>query len=406
MTFQLRCVAFILALPLLGLGLGCGGGGKAATPGPGRNASLAQTSSGSLPGTLALTLVNEGAAGGFQEVHLSLAAVDIRKRDGAWVSLPLATRGQRVELLNLQGREIQPITEAVALPTGTYDQVRIRLGSGHSLKLQGGEPERSLTAPESITATSLALEVQGGAKVDAVFTFRTAYAIRETPPKSGHFALQPFPSNCVDRRGTRSISGRLTWGSGGDPVAGVTVTAQHGGFFHRKVEKQRLLRTATTRADGTYTLDLLPPFGGHHPFTPYAVVVPPGLGPEAHGLTVGPRLSVESKFCDLALRPLEPNPGSVAVEPGSPFPAEDDGAEVLLLRYLPASDAWPAFPVIVGAQRRVWNEPAVFQAIRAGNYTVLERPSAGATGAGDPAGTAERIWTVTVSAGAQSVVRP
>lgn len=398
MIFQLRHVASTLMLPLLGLGLGCGGGGKDATPRPGANATLAQEPPEARPGTLALTLVNEGPAGGFQEVHLSLAAVEIRKGEGDWVPLPLSASGHRVELLNLQGSEVQPITEAVAVPLGTYDQVRLRLGSGHSLRLQGGEPVRDLTAPESITASSVALEVQGGAKVDAVFTFRTAYAIRETPPKSGHFALQPFPSNCVDRRGTRSISGKLTWGSGGDPVAGVTVTAQHG-FFHREVEKQRVLRTATTRADGTYTLDLLPPFGGHLPFTPYVVVVPPGLGPEAHGLTVGPRLSVENKVCDLALRPLEPNPGSVALDPGSPFQAEQDGAEVLLLQALPASGGWPAFPVIVGAQRQVWTEPVVFQAIRAGSYTVLERPSAGST-----AGAADRIWTVTVAPGGQSVV--
>jgi hypothetical protein len=314
-------------------------------------------------------MVDDGPSLGLQRVTLALAGVDLRQRDQAWVSLPLAPGAHQVELLNLEGRAVLPLAEGAAVPPGTYDQIRLRLQQGHvhSAQLAATGLVRDLAAPEELVATGLALAVTAGQTVDAVFLFSAAHAVQETTPGPGAYRLKPVQGRCLERASaTGHITGRVTWARGGGPVAGATVTAQ---FSSREVldpgkgyNRVQLARTVVTRADGSYDLDLLPQAAG-----PFRVVVLPAVGAQAHDLEVGPASTLPGgrTVCDLKVHAFQTEPGSIH---GATFPGFQAGSRhtATLVTKAAKAGAW----VIVGQTPFTENGPVDFEALSSGAYQV------------------------------------
>ena len=312
-------IGFLMVLLLLALapvlGAGCGSS-CCAVPSTGR---------------VSVTLVNDGPALGFEEVNLNMLGVDIKPPGGEWIALPLAAPGQGIELMRLQ--EHPPVlAQADEVPVGVYHQLRFRLAPGHSVQPQGGGPRRELAAPEAFEAMGLSVKVAGGADLDLVYKLATAHSIQETA--SGlRFLPLPRRRAWVNRGFTTAIRGRVTQAASGEPMAGITVMAQLAEPIQR--QDQRLFRTTTTRADGTYLLDLLPCDSF------FWVVVPPQAGPRAHRLQVSrtiasPPGAGQTATVDLALKPLRELLGWVEVPRVPARRAANPYQEVTLIETLPA----------------------------------------------------------------------
>ena len=338
-----RCV-WVFSMSL-GLVLGCGGGRESAPPPPPVPAPAP-------PGRVSLCLVNDGHLAGFEELRLNLVGLDLRRRGGDWVPLPLTS--QPVAVLELEAGAALPLVAGAEVPAGTYVEARFHLAPGHSVKLREGGLVRDLAGPGLITATGLQLHVASGATVDAAFTFPAARAVREAPPASGTFTLLPFHGAALDRGLCGAVRGRLTWPDG-RPAAGITVTAQrpgsHPGVMH-------VLRTATSRPDGAYELDLLPPGGA------VRVVVAPG---EGRGLQASRPLAPQPPaVCDLALTPPAGPPGSVEV-PG--FPGFHPAFQVheAVLPQAPGPQAEAVVVAVVPAEQA---GPLTFRGVPPGAYSL------------------------------------
>jgi hypothetical protein len=372
MFLQPRFLASLALIPALGLAVSCAGGGnnptgRAVAPaGDAKGTSLRQEPQGP-PAKVKFSVANDGPALGFEAVTVGLEGVAIRQGDHAWVDLPLAAGVHRVELLTPGGAAQATLAKAPAVPPGVYDQLRLTLAQGqvHSVQLTNGHHVRDLAVPKTLTASGLNLPVVPGGALEAVFAFPVAHAIRETAPGSGSYVLRAAISGALLDRGavSGSISGKVTWASGGAPVSGVTVTAQAAadGATH-------LLRTVTTGADGSYHLDLLPP-GTHH------VVVLPSLGVCAHDLALGtPALHEGKGQCDLTLQPLRARPASIQAPA---LPASAGHGAILLLRKVDQPGSKSSLWVIVGSSPAQERGPVVFEALGPGRYRIA-KPSGGA----------------------------
>jgi hypothetical protein len=362
MSHQIRYLALI---PALGLAVSCGGGGnnpsaRAVEPGAERKgASLAQEPQGP-PAKVKFSVANDGPAQGFQGVTLCLEGVAIRQGDHAWVDLSLVSGAHQLELLST-GKETATLAKSSAVPPGSYDQVRLTLAQSqvHAVHLASGHV-RDLAVPRTLTASGLNLPVTPSGAVEAVFAFPIAHAIRETAPGSGSYVLRAVTAGVLLDRGAApaSITGKVTWASGGAPVGGVTVTAQT-----VSAGEPDLLRTVATRADGSYVLDLLPP-GTHQ------VVVLPSLGVCAHDLALGtPVVQDGQSHCDLTLQPLRSHPASIQAPA---LPASAGHGPVRLLRKVDKLGGKAGAWVIVGCASASEHGPVVFEALGPGKYRLAK----------------------------------
>ena len=294
--------------------VGCSGGGEpgsgVATMGSTPNPSQAPCAT-----QVAITLVNEGVNAAIRGVTLDLTGVEIRTAHGPWLALPMNGLAKR---LDLQQDLPAPLIEAGELEPGTYEDLRFRLGDRHAFTAADGS-SHGLTAPPELVCPHAELRIRKGALTRLAVFVHATQAIRETHPGSGQFALQAHGLHCRLIEATGFISGRLATEGTGAPVAGALVTAQS---LLAGSQSAKVLRTTTSSADGSYTLNLLP-LGQD-----YRVVVQPGPDGPMHEVAVSDALHLgagapPSASRDFLLRPLPAGHwGRVRI---TSFPGRDPG---------------------------------------------------------------------------------
>ena len=193
----------------------------------------------------------------FKEIDLDIQQVQIHESASAtesgWVTL--GSPNKVVNLLALQGGVVETLTAGAGLPAGTYQQLRLILGSRNKVVLENGTPA-DLTIPSGMQ-TGIKIPgnftVAAGTTADIFIDFDAAHSIHIHEAGPGRtYLLRPVVQG-FDKAVTGSISGTLT-ASGGAALAGVEV-------FAEKTDgsgNATLVRTVRTGANGAYTLDLLP----------------------------------------------------------------------------------------------------------------------------------------------------
>jgi hypothetical protein len=210
--------------------------------------------SGAPSGTLSVHLVD--GAGDFAEVNLHVVQVSIHSDAAGWVIL--GTRDQTVNVLTLTGGVSATLADGATVPAGHYTQMRLLLGSGNTVML-ADETVHDLKVPSGLQSgvkLIVNFDVAPGTTRDVFIDFDAHRSIfLHAAGASGQYILRPV-IRAFDALATGSISGTLT-GSAGEgpeePLAGAVVTAQ---VLDAGVAS--IVRSATSGADGTYTLDLLP----------------------------------------------------------------------------------------------------------------------------------------------------
>lgn len=204
-------------------------------------------------GTIKVTLVDAPVTG-VQKLNLDIRTLEIASGGNGWITL--STPNKTVDLLSLVGGVSETLASGTTLAVGHYDQMRLVLGSGNSITLADGTTT-NLETPSAIRSGIKLLvnfDVTAGTTKDVWIDFDAAHSIQVTHTGGGSdkYILRPTV-RAVDKIATGSISGSLTATSGG-PLAGAAVMAETlDTTGHPKV-----VRTVYTRADGSYTLDLLP----------------------------------------------------------------------------------------------------------------------------------------------------
>jgi len=180
--------------------------------------------SSSKPGTVSVHLVD--GPGDFQEINLHVLRVEIHGDDG-WTTL--SEPGRTYDLLTLRGGVVATLARDVRLPAGHYTQLRLVLGTGNSVRPEGGAVE-DLEVPSGLRSglkivCETRLEEEGVRDLYIDFDGHRSIFLHETG--SGRYLLRPVV-HCVDHVATGFITGQLTTSAieGVTPLAGVSVTAQ------------------------------------------------------------------------------------------------------------------------------------------------------------------------------------
>jgi hypothetical protein len=137
---------------------------------------------------------------------------------------------------------------SLSLPAGSYAALRLSFEPSATLRLLDGS---TATVPLPVAQATAAVSLSVGDLVP------TEAAVLLDPGRclqvrGAARAFMPL-LQAVDRRRTGAVSGRITEAGGGG-IPGLVVTAQAFEAFG----EPRILRRTLTRADGSYTLDLLP----------------------------------------------------------------------------------------------------------------------------------------------------
>lgn len=225
--------SFQLMSVVLGFGLlaSCSGGDGTASP-------VTRTES-----NFSVHLV--GSPGdGVQALSLAIQKVELNGPQG-WVTV--ATPNAAFSLISLVDGSSAALATGANLAPGTYSSLRLTLGSGSTAQLTGGNalPLASV-APVFVLPFNLTMASQA---VDLTLIVDPE---RSVQPKGNTLLFAP-ELRAVDKNASGTITGKFT-DSGGQPLAGVLVTAQYFQAFGEPVIQRRAL----SRADGNYTLDLLP----------------------------------------------------------------------------------------------------------------------------------------------------
>ncbi|HJW71811.1 MAG TPA: DUF4382 domain-containing protein [Geothrix sp.] len=210
--------------------------------------------SGSSSGSTAMNVhLVDGPIAGYQEVNLNIQTVEI-SGNGGWITL--GTPNKTINLLNLVGGVEESLAAGATLPAGHYQQMRLTLGSGNTVKLSDGTVQ-PLTVPSGLqTGVKLVVnfDVAAGTTKDVWIDFDAAHSIQLVQAgASSSYILRPTVW-AYDKVVTGSISGKLTDAATASALAGATVYAE----TLDASGNARIARTATTDATGSYTLDLLP----------------------------------------------------------------------------------------------------------------------------------------------------
>ena len=288
-------LSLLWPLAVAALMLGCGGGGE---PGSGIATMSHSPSHAETPRTssVAITLVNEGTNAAVRAVTLDVTGVEVRTAHGPWLPLAMGELARQVDLMEDLPA---PLIGEAALEPGTYQDLRIRLGDRHAFTAADGS-RHDLTAPPELRCTHADLHIRKGVLTRLAFFVSAAQAVQETHPGSGQFALHAHELVFRPIANTGFISGRLSTEGTKAPVAGATLTAQ---VLVPGTQTTKVVRTTTSAADGSYTLNLLP-LGQE-----YWVVAQPGPEGPTHEVAVSPcqHLAANvpaSATRDLLIRPL------------------------------------------------------------------------------------------------------
>lgn len=228
--------------------------------------------SSSSDGRISVHLV-DGPINGYQEINVHIQKVEISAA-GGWVTL--GTPDKTINLLSLTGGVEETLASGASLPEGQYQQMRLILGSGNTVKLADGSV-KELKIPSGLQSgikLNGSFEVKAGTTADVFIDFDAAHSIQIVGAgASGQYLLRPTV-RAFDKVVTGSISGTFTdAGVAGLPLAGAMVYAETLDL----PGNASIVRSAVTDANGHYTLDLLP-VGGT-----YYVVSQPLIGTVAYG---------------------------------------------------------------------------------------------------------------------------
>ncbi|HJV39118.1 MAG TPA: DUF4382 domain-containing protein [Geothrix sp.] len=209
-------------------------------------------SSGSSTGTMNVHLV-DGPITGYQEVNVHIQSVEI-SGNGGWITL--GTPDKTYNLLSLTGGVSEMLAAGTTLPAGHYQQMRLILGSGNTVKLADGSVQ-PLTVPSGLQSgvkLIVSFDVAAGTTKDVWIDFDAAHSIQVVQAgMSNQYLLRPTVW-AYDKIVTGSISGKLTDAATSTGLAGAVVYAE----TLDTTGNARIARSTTTDATGAYTLDLLP----------------------------------------------------------------------------------------------------------------------------------------------------
>lgn len=212
----------------------------------------------------------DGPIAGYQEVNLHIQAVEISGADG-WV--PLGTPNRTINLLGLVGGVEETLVHGATLASGHYDQMRLLLGSGNTVRLADGTIHE-LTVPSGLQSglkLGVSFDVAPGTTKDIWIDFDAAHSIQVVAAgASGQYLLRPT-IRAFDKVVTGSIHGVLTDATTTLALPGVRVYAE----TLDASGQATIARSTTTDAAGAYTLDLLPVGATYH------VVSQPWIGTPA-----------------------------------------------------------------------------------------------------------------------------
>ncbi|WP_257313589.1 DUF4382 domain-containing protein [Geothrix fuzhouensis] len=209
-------------------------------------------SSGSSNGALTVHLV-DGPISGYQEVNVHIQTVEI-SGNGGWMTL--GTPNKTYNLLSLTGGVSELLASGATLPAGHYQQMRLVLGAGNTVKLSDGTVQ-PLTVPSGLQSgvkLIVSFDVMAGTTKDVWIDFDAAHSIQVVQAgASSQYLLRPTIW-AYDKIVTGSISGKLTDTATSTGLASAVVYAETlDGSGHA-----RIARSTITDATGAYTLDLLP----------------------------------------------------------------------------------------------------------------------------------------------------
>ncbi|MBK8727207.1 MAG: carboxypeptidase regulatory-like domain-containing protein [Holophagaceae bacterium] len=223
-----RILTALAVIPLAAL-VGCSGGSCGCTPAP-------------PVGSVSLSLAG-GVAEGVQAFTVAITKIEALG-PGGWVE---GSRVRTIADLAALGSSVQPMG-GLSLPPGNYSALRFTFEAPASARLADGSTV-AVAVPVPLATVPVTFSAGDLAAVDLAVLLDPG---RSLQARNGGEVLRPN-LRAVDRRRAGSLSGRLTE-SNGQPVAGAVVSVQ----WFEAFGEPRLLRRALTKADGTYTLDLLP----------------------------------------------------------------------------------------------------------------------------------------------------
>lgn len=229
---------FLMALTLMAaVACGGGGGGGPAAPAPTR---------------MNVTLVDAPTAE-YQQINLDIQRVEIAQAGSGWITL--GQPNQVIDLLTLTGGVTATLASGAVLAPGRYTQMRLVLGTRNTVRLADGSLHDLKVPSGQQSGIKLAVNftVAEGTTADIFIDFDAAHSIHlHGAGQSGQYLLRPVVQ-AYDRLLTGSVSGSLRTASGAS-LAGAFVIAQSLDASGNPV----LQRQVQVKADGTFTLDLLP----------------------------------------------------------------------------------------------------------------------------------------------------
>lgn len=209
-------------------------------------------------GTMSVHLV-DGPIAGYQEINVNIQSVEI-SGPGGWITL--GTPNRTLNLLNLVGGVSETLAAGATLPAGRYQQMRLVLGSGNTVKLADGTVH-DLTVPSGLQSgikLIVSFDVAAGTTKDVWIDFDAAHSIQVVQAgASGQYLLRPTV-RAYDKVATGSISGTLTDAATASGLAGAMVYAEVLDGAGNPI----ISRSTVTDANGAYTLDLLPVGSTYH----------------------------------------------------------------------------------------------------------------------------------------------
>lgn len=353
------------------------------------------TSSKSSDGGMSVHLV-DGPISGYQEINVHIQSVQISTGSG-WTTL--GAPDKTINLLSLTGGVEEMLASGASLPAGTYQQMRLILGSGNTAKLADGTVV-DLKVPSGLqTGIKLngSFTVQAGTTEDVFIDFDAAHSIQIVGAgASGQYLLRPTV-RAFDKVVTGSISGTLTdAGVAGLPLAGAMVYAE----TLDGTGNASIARSAVTDANGHYMLDLLP-VGAT-----YYVVSQPLIGSFAYGARASGPQSLTSTSAVMTYNASFPLVSEVGGVSGALTPvatADQSDAVSLLLSLDTGSGAFIFIARTTMAAMGVSTETYGFTSVPAGAYFLKgTRTTLASDGSSSSVGSA--VFSATVTNGTTTTV--
>lgn len=216
-----------------------------------------RTSSANTPsnGSVSVTLV-DGPTTDYKAINLNIQSVQIHQSatagESGWVTV--SSPNKTVDLLKLQGGVVEALASNQTIGVGTYQMLRLVLGSGNTLTLADGSivPLKVPSGQQSGIKIPLNFTVQAATTADVWIDFDGDHSIHVVGTGSGSYILRPVVHGYM-QVATGSVSGTLT-GPGAIPLASALVMAESVDASGNVT----ILRSTTTSATGAYTLNLLP----------------------------------------------------------------------------------------------------------------------------------------------------